>query len=78
MVSPLIQRDVFHLYLTTRGNTACLYDMEWETMELSAYYCRFEGLFMIWIETTQILLSPGAGVYGMDSDVTDGSHPLIC
>ena len=53
MVTPLIQRDVFNLYLTTRGNTACLCeDMEWETMELSAYHCQFEGLFMIWIETT--------------------------
>ncbi|WZZ44379.1 hypothetical protein YC2023_040638 [Brassica napus] len=53
MVTPLIQRDVFNLYLTTRGNTTCLCeDMEWETMELSAYHCQFEGLFMIWIDTT--------------------------
>lgn len=55
MVTLLIQRDVFHLYLTTRGNTTCLCeDMEWlKTMELSVYHChQFEGLFMIWIETT--------------------------
>ncbi|WZZ35860.1 hypothetical protein YC2023_019261 [Brassica napus] len=62
MVTPLIQRDAFHLYLTTRGNRARLCeDMEWETMELSACHCQYEGLFMMWIGLQQITLSPGAG-----------------
>ncbi|WZZ29948.1 hypothetical protein YC2023_013349 [Brassica napus] len=64
MVTPLIQKGVFHLYLTTRGNTACLCDMEWETTELSAYHCQFEGLFMIWIETTtNHVISRSGGVW---------------
>lgn len=51
-MTPLSQRNTFHLSLATRGIMACLSeDMEWKMMELGDYQCQFEELFMVCVKT---------------------------
>ncbi|KAH0926062.1 hypothetical protein HID58_018318 [Brassica napus] len=66
LVTPLLQRDKIQHYLTVRRKVDCLCEgMEWKAMELDDYQCQLEELCM---RLQQIMLSPGAGVYGMGSD----------
>ena len=51
-MTPLSQRNAFHLSLATRGIMACLSeDVERKMIELSAYQFQFEELFMAWVNT---------------------------
>ena len=45
IVTPILQRDEFHIYSTIRRKMECLCeDMEWKMMEFDDYQCQFEKL----------------------------------